>query len=139
MFDMTLFCELAQQYEFFCTFITLATKSALNQAYCCGAHLIDWLLSRFDSLHRFDLPSLDKVEEQKLLLRFYIGPNHRDEDGEVKGEFKQRETHDMLRRKAIELIEILGTHSITVKQLKKFFALMRTHTVHSAVRVIPDC
>lgn len=36
---------------------------------------------------------------------------------------------DLLRLKSIELIRILGMHSLTVKQLKRFFTLMKAHPV----------
>ena len=42
---------------------------------------------------------------------------------------------DILKRKAIQLMQIVGTHSLTVKQLKRFFSLMKSTKL--VVDVVP--
>ena len=129
MFYIIRLCDVEQQLKFYDIFVSIVSKSTLNQSNCCKAHLPDLLLSLFSTLPRYDIQLANYAQNNDQLSY----------SDEVKSSDQNAEEKDVLKKRAIQLIEILGTHSISVKQLKKFFALMKTQTINQPVGVIPLC
>lgn len=91
-------CKLDHQLEFLDTLTSLVEQCPLNQTFCCKAHVIDSLLELFRTLQKTR------------------------ESGDAEGKL------DTLQKKVIDLIKLLGTYSISVKQLKRFFGLLKNQT-----------
>lgn len=99
MFELLPHCEKQHQLDFLNFFTSMVSRSVLNQAECAKANIrvIDSVLNLFPKL------------TNHLLQDPLCDP------------FTQR-----FAEKLITLIRILGSHSITVKEIKRFFALINS-------------
>jgi hypothetical protein len=133
--------ELSQQADIFTVFTAVVARSSLNQSFCCRSHLIDSLLDLFPFLQL--IPRQGESSRGGAYKAF--GSHSRAPSSNMlpplmeeslptspSGPTPPPPPHDyeksehVLAKKTIELIKVLGTHSITVKQLKRFFGLMKS-------------
>lgn len=100
MFQLLPHCQIDHQLDFLNTLTAIVSQCPLNQTFCAKAHVIDSCLVLFRQLRQPEWRD-EELGEQQLLLQ----------------------------RKVIDLIKLLGTHSMSVKQLKPFFGLLKNQTV----------
>jgi Beige/BEACH domain/Neurobeachin beta propeller domain/Neurobeachin/BDCP, DUF4704 alpha solenoid region/Neurobeachin alpha solenoid region/PH domain associated with Beige/BEACH len=100
MFWMLPSCNLAHQVEFLHVFIAICSRSVLNQSHCCR-------------------PGHAVIDQ---LLDIFGKTPHVDV-------IHAPEQRDVLRMTMLQLIELVGAHSISVRQLKRILALMRSEPI----------
>lgn len=108
LFKLCNYCDESFISEFVNVFVSITEKNISNQNSCYTAHLMEILLEMVDK----------------------IGNKPTQEDILINGSGR-------LRDNLIYLIEILGKHSITVKELKKFFSLLKEKSKNATSSILP--
>jgi len=140
MFDMLPALSIPEQVEFLECFTHIVSSSVLNQEHCCRAEVINQLL---DMIPHLPTMSIDMKENP---IRCFCGCSRRIGPGMVtrnemhsapfdlllgsqkKGKYTMESSKEKftMENRIIEIIRVIGMHSITVPQLKKLFRVMKS-------------
>eukprot|EP00466_Bigelowiella_natans_P016541 jgi/Bigna1/132916/aug1.19_g7624 len=155
MFDMLPARSLPEQAEFLECFIDIVRDSTMNQEYCCRANLVDMLVDMLPYMSNMVTRVETNIYECRCHLKNKRdgsgssssssgSGSRRSKDGNKDSKNSTAmpppppkkpssllrsslpEKSETMQTRVIELIRLLGTHSITVPQLKKLFRVMKS-------------